>query len=227
MSKANRKNLANGILSLGVSETDTTWVLQNGYGAGMPAVPFYLTATPFGQLPTIGNSEIVNVTARSGDTLTVTRGAKGTTAKAFDAGAVVANAIYDDEKWTSDNIDWATFAPVVYSTTEQRIGTWIDGKPVYRQVFTGTITVAAGTRYSQELGSNVKEVIGVKGYWYESSSLSNTVDTVRMQTNGVIDGATTILCNKSNNAILFATKSGGGRTNMPFVLIAEYTKTTD
>ena len=108
---SNRKNLANGILALGVSDTDTTWVLQNGYGAGMPDVPFYLTATPFGQLSTMGNSEIVNVTARTTDTLTVQRGAKGTTAKAFAAGAVVSNGIYDDEKWGSDNIDFKTLVP--------------------------------------------------------------------------------------------------------------------
>ena len=28
--------------------------------------------------------------------------------------------------------------PNVYSTTEQRIGTWIDGKPLYQKTFTGT-----------------------------------------------------------------------------------------
>lgn len=100
---ANRKNLANGILALGVNTTDTTWVLQNGYGAGMPAVPFYLTATPFGQLSTIGNSEIVNVTARTTDTLTVERAAKGTTAIAFDAGAVVSNGIYTDDVVNTDS----------------------------------------------------------------------------------------------------------------------------
>lgn len=94
---SNRKNLANGILAAPVNDTTTTWTLESGYGAGMPEVPFYITATPFGQLPTQGNSEIVNVTARSGDTLTVTRGAKGTTAKAFDAGAVVANGIYVED----------------------------------------------------------------------------------------------------------------------------------
>ena len=94
---SNRKNLANGILALGVSDTDTTWVLQNGYGAGMPDVPFYLTATPFGQLSTMGNSEIVNVTERTTDTLTVQRGAKGTTAKTFAAGAVVSNGIYVED----------------------------------------------------------------------------------------------------------------------------------
>lgn len=136
---ANRKNLANGILALGVSDTDTTWVLQNGYGAGMPDVPFYLTATPFGQLSTMGNSEIVNVTARTTDTLTVQRGAKGTTAKAFDVGAVVSNGIYTDEKWTSDNIDFTTFN---FDTTERVIGKR-GSKTVYQKVLSGTINVTA------------------------------------------------------------------------------------
>lgn len=114
----NRKNLANGILALGVSTSDTTWVLENGYGGSMPAVPFFLTTTPFGQLSTMGNSEIVNVTARTGDTLTVQRAQKGTTARAFAAGSVVSNGVYVEDKVGSENIEWATLGSTIVTLPE-------------------------------------------------------------------------------------------------------------
>lgn len=40
---------------------------------------------------------------------------------------------------TSNNIDWATIPQVNYSSTEQEIGTWIDGSKLYRRVISGTL----------------------------------------------------------------------------------------
>lgn len=90
----NKENLANGLLASPVSTGATSATLQSGYGATMPAVPFKLTVTPFGQLSTKGNSEIWLVTARSGEVLTITRAQEGTTAKSFIAGDIVSNGIY-------------------------------------------------------------------------------------------------------------------------------------
>lgn len=103
----NKSNLANGLLQGSLDTTSTTVNLQSGYGNIMPAVPFYITVTPFGQLSTMGNSEIMQVTARSGDTLTVVRGQRGTTAKSFINGDVISNGIYTediDEKATKLSI---------------------------------------------------------------------------------------------------------------------------
>lgn len=176
---SNRKNLANGILASAVNDTTTTWTLESGYGAGMPDVPFYITATPFGQLPTQGNSEIVNVTARSGDTLTVTRGAKGTTAKAFAAGAVVANAIYDDEKWTSDNIDWATFGQDVSLSEQKTTMKDIDGDPIYKKTVRGVFSDSSGV-YSGAIDPgivNFKRLIDMTGMAYVLSGTSGVSPT--------------------------------------------------
>ncbi len=90
----NKENLANGLLASPVSTGATSATLQTGYGATMPAVPFKLTVTPFGQLSTRGNSEIWLVTALSGEVLTITRAQNGTSAKDFPAGSVVSNAVY-------------------------------------------------------------------------------------------------------------------------------------
>ena len=92
MSKA---NLANAILAADITSSATSATLVAGYGATMPTtVPFKLTFTPFGQLSTKSNSEIVLVTARATDVLTIQRAKGGTTAKAFEAGDIVSNGIY-------------------------------------------------------------------------------------------------------------------------------------
>lgn len=104
----NRKNLANAFLANPITDTATTMVYQTGYGSGKPAVPYFDTLTPAGQLSTMGNSEIVQVTALSGDTATIVRARKGTTAKAFPAGTIASNGIYVEDKVGSDNIDFAT-----------------------------------------------------------------------------------------------------------------------
>ena len=54
-----------------------------------------------------------------------------------------------------------------YSTNEQIIGTWIDGKPIYRKVITFTPTEVAG---SQNYGvSNVENIISLQGFMYYNS----------------------------------------------------------
>lgn len=105
---SNRANLANGITATAIGASSNTVALQPGYAASMPPVPFFATITPFGQLPTMGNSEIVQVTSASGNNLSVVRSQKGTVAKSFPAGSVFTNSVYTDDKITADNIDLTT-----------------------------------------------------------------------------------------------------------------------
>lgn len=79
-------NNAVGTLSAGITDTDTSLVLASGQGTVFPTLGagdyFFLT------LGSPGNTEIVKVTARSGDTLTITRAQESTTAKAYGVGAL-------------------------------------------------------------------------------------------------------------------------------------------
>lgn len=139
---SNRANLANGITATAISASSNTVALQPGYAAGMPPVPFFATITPFGQLPTMGNSEIVQVTSASGNNLSIVRSQKGTVAKSFPAGSVFTNSVYADDKITADNIDFTTLPDNKYTTTEQDTGQkWIDGRPIYRKVVRGTVNL--------------------------------------------------------------------------------------
>jgi hypothetical protein len=82
------KNNARGFLSVAITQSDTQLVLTSGTGASFPVLvsgdTFFATL-----VSADGLSEIVNVTARSGDTLTVTRAAESTTALSFNPGTLV------------------------------------------------------------------------------------------------------------------------------------------
>ena len=164
---AYKKDLATGLIGRAIDTKATSLVLQSGYGASMPKVPFYLTLTPATQLSTQGNSEIVLVTGRTSDTLTITRAQKNTTAKSFAVGDIVAAGSYaDDENG-------------VYSTSEIDTGrVWIDGRPIYRKVVRGTVNMTGGFNTSslphgiQGL-SNKWELIRYYGNMRLGGTLSN------------------------------------------------------
>lgn len=145
----NRRDLANAITAAPVSPSDTYIKLQPNYVSGMPAPLFQATITPFGQLPTAGNSEIVLVAGVSGDTLEVQRGQLGTKPKSFPAGSIVSNGIYTNETWGKDNINMLPFS---YNTFETDTGmTFIDGKTVYRAVASFN-TISDGAEKGLESG---------------------------------------------------------------------------
>lgn len=83
-------NNATGLLALPITDVETTLALQTGQGARFPTLAageyFPLTVVR-AEDPT--QFEIMRVTDRSGDTLTVTREQEGTTAITFSAGDIV------------------------------------------------------------------------------------------------------------------------------------------
>src|SRR5687768_14442422 len=90
-----RENLfrdATSTLAAAVGATDTSLVLEPGTGTGFPSPVSPPSPAPQGRVRvTLSNSsgskvEVVECTARSGDTLTVVRGAMGSAKQAFDVG---------------------------------------------------------------------------------------------------------------------------------------------
>lgn len=71
----------------------TSLVVATGQGSRFPAVPFNATIWPSGASPDPTNAEIVRVTARTSDTLTITRAQEGSTARSVVAGDVIAATI--------------------------------------------------------------------------------------------------------------------------------------
>jgi hypothetical protein len=79
------KNNVSGFLATAISASDTGLVLQSGNGAAFPTLGasdyFYATLVSTG-----GTQEVVKVTARVGDTMTVVRAQEGSSAAGFAAG---------------------------------------------------------------------------------------------------------------------------------------------
>ena len=80
------KNNASGTLATAINASDTGIVLTTGNGASFPALGasdyFYATLESTG-----GTFEVIKVTVRSGDSMTVVRAQEGSTANSFAAGS--------------------------------------------------------------------------------------------------------------------------------------------
>ena len=73
--------------------TGTTLGVTAGHGARFPAVPFNATVWLSSALPDPTTAEVVRVTARSGDTLTITRAQEGSTARTILVGDLIAATV--------------------------------------------------------------------------------------------------------------------------------------
>lgn len=97
------RNLATGKTTTDITSSATSIPVNrvDVFGASQNPLdnPFYVTIMPAsGDEPAnLANSEIALVTGISGTNLTVTRGQRSTTAKAFSSGAIVTMAIYAED----------------------------------------------------------------------------------------------------------------------------------
>lgn len=111
MTTPNEKNLASGTIAESISASSTTILVYVGEGGATtikgvwPTTPFYATIMPSNPNAGVANSldsEIVLVTAVGNDqvgntALTVTRGQRGTTTKAYAEGDIVTAGIYAED----------------------------------------------------------------------------------------------------------------------------------
>lgn len=108
-----------------------------------------------------------------------------------------------------------------YSTTEQKIGTWIDGKPLYRKIITGTTT--AGTNFDiskNSISANIDKFVYFGGVTIQPGNNISPIPYFSSETD-----RTAIYYANSINAIRIRPGSEYGYGNI--TVIVEYTKTTD
>lgn len=70
----------------------------------------------------------------------------------------------------SNKIDWTTIDSVNYSASEVKIGTWTDGKPLYRKVIDTTVYKADNDHYA--IATNVKLFTSIQG-WVQRNDYTN------------------------------------------------------
>lgn len=89
------KNLATSLVATAPSPaaSGTSLIVTAGHGTRFPAVPFNVTIWPAAAQPDPANAEIARVSARSTDTLTITRAQEGTGARTVVVGDQIAATI--------------------------------------------------------------------------------------------------------------------------------------
>lgn len=104
-----------------------------------------------------------------------------------------------------------------YSTEETVIGKWIDGKPIYRKVYNeGTI----GNWTSSTILDTLPISTMIRGDLIYCSDSDNTI--INYQTSA--DARAMVMVNGNDIKLLV---NGTGGRKKPFIVIIEYTKTTD
>ena len=137
---------------------------------------------------------------------------EGSTALPYEPYIVPSIYVDNEEIYSKDNIEQ-------YSTSEIRIGTWVDGKPLYRKVFTITNLTSSNTN-----------LVDVSGLSIDFAKISGTIITstgAKFPIN-LYDSA-------SNYSVIIISDSGyirgrgaiGSGTLSKCIIILEYTKTTD
>lgn len=126
----------------------------------------------------------------------------------------VVNATIDQVDTNTENIENNS----TYSTSEIQIGTWVDGKPLYRQVFNITNPSSSNTDYVSVSSLNISNLVHLYGF-YKNSTGTFGIPFHDSDTNY------SVLFVSSGNNIRGRFGTPSNITEAKVVL--EYTKTTD
>lgn len=178
------KNNATALLAASISTSGTTLVLAAGTGIKFPVLTgsdyFYGTI-----YDSAGNYEIVKVTARSADSLTIVRAQEGTTALAFSSGDAFAQRVTaanlndfaqksSDQTFTGTNtFDGTTnFNDLVSGVNANFSGAITSASPT----FTGTVTIP-----TPSVGDNTTKAASTAFVTTAVGNLNSSLGTIATQ----------------------------------------------
>lgn len=101
-----------------------------------------------------------------------------------------------------------------YSTDEVRVGTWIDGSPVYRRAILGTTNTSTGTWQTITSGANMDKILSLGGYLNASTTEQKSLPC---------KDDTWFQINRSSHELQMAHKDSSWNSK-EFCVIATYTK---
>lgn len=175
-------------------------------------------------IPTVNDATLTLV--QNGTTVGTFTANQSTNTTVNLAGGIYADdptAPANPDGWiTPNDIDWSTFT---YSTSEQRVGTWIDSKPIYKKTInTGQIPSGSSTVTFDISGLSLNKLIKLEGRCMDPSSGNCRVmpnvapvleDTIRVDI-------------QSKNTLRIITAANSNWTNYSESTVTLwYTKTTD
>ena len=120
-------------------------------------------------------------------------------------------------------------AKEVYSTEEQVVGTWIDGKPIYRKVISLNCPTCPDNGVYADATTDVSS-LNIDFIMFKYVSISASNDTV-LEYNGFIPNGAAKLGGQvwyyPTEKTIYARHTRVVFNNCPITAIIEYTKTTD
>lgn len=127
------------------------------------------------------------------------------------------------DAYSCDYVNEKLNAIELFSTKEQRIGTWIDGKPLYRKTIT-QVGLSSNTNLSVPHNIENQETIWVD---VANSFIHSPQRTVTLPEVGYAGNLTdkTDVYVEGDNVHLYS--NGGWGSTWTFVITLKYTKTTD
>lgn len=115
----------------------------------------------------------------------------------------------------------------VYSFDEIEIGTWVDGKTIYRKVISGKLAIESGNKYTFANVSDLKidQMINLYGNVVSKDTTEQTtLQTSFNRTTGLFT-AVNMFCNKETGNIYYNfINTDGGLSGSTANVIIEYTK---
>ena len=109
-----------------------------------------------------------------------------------------------------------------YSTDEQVVGKWIDGRPIYQKTVQGTTPASSGTRVDVGLPTLV-QIIDVEGYVVDKDNWTIFVGTQKQE--GVINQDFFVCHNVSGDSKIWF-GCGSSTVNRPYTLTFRYIKSS-
>jgi hypothetical protein len=130
-----------------------------------------------------------------------------------------------------ENLKLITKLPVKdYTTTEEWTGGyWIDGKPIYRRVFTGNIVAAADAEHQEVLATEAENMISYGGWWQIGEGFSGkySLCAYSPSSNANLYGFIFWNANQSLRLVSRSDKVRAGTNNNAYQIYVEYTKIAD
>lgn len=112
----------------------------------------------------------------------------------------------------------------IYSTEETRIGTWIDGKPLYRKIIYGSVATSAGTfTVHFPFNASIDTLVNLTGTFNSVWGSRYEIPFIEPDT---IPPQCMNLLTDANDVIFFSRWTGASEGNI-LICKMEYTKTTD
>lgn len=111
--------------------------------------------------------------------------------------------------------------PNDFSTTEKRIGTWIDGKPLYQKTITGTTPNTLNSEVILGTISGMETMVSIDG-WIKDK-YNNFIPVFYTNINNVSEKDYVCICADQTGGIRFQT-GNVGYTNKYFAITVKYTK---